>query len=80
MLIKRERELHVDTVQDLTFKCFFLNNIYERIKEVVECPVIFVLTEEDTREAVAHGVAGIVVSNHGGRQLDGVLATVSDPP
>lgn len=34
------------------------------------------LTEEDATEAVKHGVAGIVVSNHGGRQLDGVLATV----
>lgn len=44
----------------------------------VECLVIFISTEEDTREAVAHGVAGIVVSNHGGRQLDGVLATVSE--
>jgi len=26
--------------------------------------------------AVQHGVDGIIVSNHGGRQLDGVLATV----
>lgn len=33
-------------------------------------------SEEDAIEAVNHGVAGIVVSNHGGRQLDGVLATV----
>ncbi len=29
------------------------------------------------KEAVAHGVDGIVVSNHGARQLDGVPATVS---
>lgn len=50
----------------------------KEIKKVVECLVIFISTEEDTREAVAHGVAGIVVSNHGGRQLDGVLATVSE--
>jgi hypothetical protein len=27
-------------------------------------------TREDTRLAIRHGVAGIVVSNHGGRQLD----------
>jgi 4-hydroxymandelate oxidase len=33
-----------------------------------------VLTAEDAELAVEHGCAGIVVSNHGGRQLDGVPA------
>jgi 4-hydroxymandelate oxidase len=32
-----------------------------------------VLTAEDARVAVEHGVDGIVVSNHGGRQLDGAV-------
>ena len=32
------------------------------------------LTAEDARLACEHGAAGIVVSNHGGRQLDGVPA------
>ena len=36
-----------------------------------------VLTAEDARLAVAHGVSGIVVSNHGGRQLDGAIATAT---
>ena len=31
-----------------------------------------VLTPEDARLAAEHGVAGVVVSNHGGRQLDTV--------
>ncbi len=31
----------------------------------------------DARNAVASGVAGIIVSNHGGRQLDGGVATVN---
>jgi 4-hydroxymandelate oxidase len=31
------------------------------------------LTAEDAALAVEHGAAGVVVSNHGGRQLDGVL-------
>lgn len=35
-----------------------------------------VLTAEDTELAVEHGCDGIVVSNHGGRQLDGVVATL----
>ena len=41
-------------------------------------PVILkgILTAEDAREALRHGVKGIIVSNHGGRQLDGTPATV----
>jgi len=31
---------------------------------------------DDAVEAVKHGVSGIVVSNHGGRQLDTVPAAV----
>ena len=34
------------------------------------------LTAEDTRAAVEHGAAAIVVSNHGGRQLDRTPATI----
>jgi isopentenyl diphosphate isomerase/L-lactate dehydrogenase-like FMN-dependent dehydrogenase len=34
-----------------------------------------VLTGEDAALAVEHGAAGVVVSNHGGRQLDRALAT-----
>jgi 4-hydroxymandelate oxidase len=33
------------------------------------------LTPEDAELAVAHGAAGVIVSNHGGRQLDRSLAT-----
>ncbi|PWT73705.1 MAG: alpha-hydroxy-acid oxidizing enzyme [Chloroflexi bacterium] len=39
-----------------------------------------ILTAEDARLAVEHGVEGIVVSNHGGRQLDGVAASVEALP
>jgi isopentenyl diphosphate isomerase/L-lactate dehydrogenase-like FMN-dependent dehydrogenase len=39
-----------------------------------------VLTAEDARLAYEHGAAGIVVSNHGGRQLDGVAATIDALP
>lgn len=45
-------------------------------------PVVLkgVLTAEDARLAVEHGAAAIVVSNHGGRQLDGVPATIDALP
>jgi 4-hydroxymandelate oxidase len=35
-----------------------------------------ILTAEDARLACEHGAAGMVVSNHGGRQLDGVSASL----
>lgn len=39
-----------------------------------------ILDAEDARQAVDAGVDGIVVSNHGGRQLDGVSATATVLP
>lgn len=39
-----------------------------------------ILDPEDAREAVKAGVDGIVVSNHGGRQLDGALSTARALP
>ncbi|KAK5198098.1 hypothetical protein LTR92_002343 [Exophiala xenobiotica] len=35
-----------------------------------------VMTAEDTELAIRYGCDGIIVSNHGGRQLDGVAATL----
>jgi L-lactate dehydrogenase (cytochrome) len=39
-----------------------------------------VLTADDTRRAMDKGAAAVVVSNHGGRQLDGVSATLRALP
>jgi isopentenyl diphosphate isomerase/L-lactate dehydrogenase-like FMN-dependent dehydrogenase len=35
-----------------------------------------VLTAEDAQEALRHGVDGVIVSNHGGRQVDGAVASL----
>jgi isopentenyl diphosphate isomerase/L-lactate dehydrogenase-like FMN-dependent dehydrogenase len=35
---------------------------------------------DDARKAVDHGVDGIIVSNHGGRQLDGAVGTLDALP
>ena len=50
------------------------------IRGITKLPVLLkgILTREDAKEALKNGVQGIVVSNHGGRQLDGTPATVSD--
>jgi isopentenyl diphosphate isomerase/L-lactate dehydrogenase-like FMN-dependent dehydrogenase len=54
----------------------------ERLVAEAGLPVVVkgVLTEEDARLAIDHGAAAIVVSNHGGRQLDGVAATIDALP
>jgi isopentenyl diphosphate isomerase/L-lactate dehydrogenase-like FMN-dependent dehydrogenase len=54
----------------------------EAIASDCELPVLVkgVQTAEDARLAVEHGAAGVVVSNHGGRQLDRVLATADMLP
>jgi 4-hydroxymandelate oxidase len=48
----------------------------------VPVPVVVkgVLEADDARLAAEHGAAGVVVSNHGGRQLDGVSATIDALP
>lgn len=48
----------------------------------VEGPLILkgILDAEDAREAVANGTDGIVVSNHGGRQLDSAPASLAMLP
>ena len=45
-------------------------------------PVVLkgIVTAEDAELAVEHGAAAIVVSNHGGRQLDGAPATLDALP
>jgi isopentenyl diphosphate isomerase/L-lactate dehydrogenase-like FMN-dependent dehydrogenase len=54
----------------------------EELASVSGLPVLVkgVLTAEDALLAVEHGAAGIVVSNHGGRQLDGVPAALDALP
>ena len=39
-----------------------------------------ILTAEDAKLAVEHGIEGIIVSNHGGRQLDTTLASIEALP
>jgi len=52
------------------------------LRSLTSLPIILkgILTAEDARLAVEHGVAGVVVSNHGGRQLDSVEASIEALP
>ena len=51
---------------------------FDWLRSTTSLPLVVkgILTAEDARLVVQHGARGIMVSNHGGRQLDGVPATV----
>jgi L-lactate dehydrogenase (cytochrome) len=52
------------------------------VREVWDGPIVIkgVLDPDDARDAVKAGAQGLVVSNHGGRQLDGVVSSVEALP
>jgi isopentenyl diphosphate isomerase/L-lactate dehydrogenase-like FMN-dependent dehydrogenase len=54
----------------------------ERLCAETSLPVLVkgIETAEDARLACEHGARGLIVSNHGGRQLDGVPATIDALP
>jgi isopentenyl diphosphate isomerase/L-lactate dehydrogenase-like FMN-dependent dehydrogenase len=54
----------------------------ERLCGTTRLPVVVkgILTAEDARLAQAGGAAAVVVSNHGGRQVDGAIASIDALP
>ena len=52
------------------------------LRSITRMPIVLkgIMTGEDAALAVEHGVDAIVVSNHGGRQVDGTLATIEALP
>ncbi|KAG0439857.1 hypothetical protein HPB47_016501, partial [Ixodes persulcatus] len=52
------------------------------LKSLTKLPVVAkgICTAEDAEEAVHHGVSAILVSNHGGRRLDGIPSTIEVLP
>ncbi len=52
------------------------------LRSITRLPLVLkgVTHPEDARRAVDEGIDGLVVSNHGGRQLDGALATIDALP
>jgi isopentenyl diphosphate isomerase/L-lactate dehydrogenase-like FMN-dependent dehydrogenase len=59
------------TWQDLAF-----------LRECTELPIVLkgILHPDDARLAVEHGVQGVLVSNHGGRQVDGSIGALDALP
>ncbi len=52
------------------------------LRRQTRLPVLLkgVLHPDDARRAVEHGAAGVIVSNHGGRQVDGAVASLDALP
>lgn len=52
------------------------------LKEHTSLPIILkgILHPEDAKQAIASGVDGIIVSNHGGRQVDGAIGALDALP
>ncbi len=59
------------TWQDLAF-----------LRAQTSLPIVLkgILHPEDARMAIDHGIDGIIVSNHGGRQVDGAISTIEALP
>ena len=54
----------------------------EHLRGATELPILLkgILHPDDARQALEAGVDGIVVSNHGGRQVDGAIASLEALP
>ena len=57
-------------------------DVVDRLRDSTRLPLVLkgILTKEDARRAVEHGAKAVVVSNHGGRQLDGAPASLDALP
>jgi len=68
--------------QSLADRCVCTWETVSWLLRSTRLPVLLkgILTAEDAARAAEHGVAGIIVSNHGGRQLDGVPAGIEALP
>ena len=75
---KTQRSSIYDTLFDPSFNW----NDLEWLRSVAGVPVLLkgVLSAEDGKRAVACGADGVIVSNHGGRNLDTVPATIDALP
>jgi isopentenyl diphosphate isomerase/L-lactate dehydrogenase-like FMN-dependent dehydrogenase len=83
---RRERDLRTGFEAPASLSTVTDNSLtwrdLEWLRERTELPILVkgILTGEDAVLATQAGVEGIVVSNHGGRQLDGVAASLDALP
>ena len=94
MLVKHLRDIGFDQVSSkMSYQEAFAFNerawdmslsweFFDWLRSVTKLPLVIkgVLRQEDAEKAVSLGLDGIVVSNHGGRRLDGMPASIDRLP
>src|SRR5205814_1301694 len=57
-------------------------NDLEKLRATTTLPIIVkgITSASDAKKAIERGASGIIVSNHGGRQIDGEVATLDALP
>ncbi|MBO0610140.1 alpha-hydroxy-acid oxidizing protein [Myceligenerans salitolerans] len=73
---------HVDTFLDTFSDPTLTWPDLARLRDLTDLPILVkgVQTPEDATAALDHGAAGIIVSNHGGRQIDNAIASLDALP
>jgi 4-hydroxymandelate oxidase len=84
--VEAVRATNRDRVEPISFLQFFSDQIDPSIQwkdldwlaSLSPMPILpkGILRADDAKRALDHGARGIIVSNHGGRQLDGAIATM----
>ncbi|MDI2587274.1 alpha-hydroxy-acid oxidizing protein [Psychrobacillus sp. NEAU-3TGS] len=72
----------IDKIGDLLFNPSLTWEDLRTIKKHTSLPILLkgILHEEDASKALDYGVDGLIVSNHGGRQLDGCISSLEALP
>lgn len=78
---KNVKEAALKALEEGNNTCFTWKE-FEYIREQARLPLLIkgITHPDDALLALEHGVDGIIVSNHGGRQLDGAVATLDALP
>lgn len=81
-LPKRDRQTIVDHIIKNIYHPHLQWDHLKKLKERTSLPILLkgILHVEDAKLALELGVDGILVSNHGGRQLDGVISSIEALP
>lgn len=72
----------IEKIVEVMFNPSLSWNDLRTIKSHTSLPILLkgILHEDDARKALHYGVDGLIVSNHGGRQLDGCISTLEALP
>lgn len=76
--VKRLVKLSLDWIGEINSGVFRSWDELESLKKLWDGPLVLkgIQTREDAEKALQMGINGIVVSNHGGRQVDGAIASL----